>query len=569
MFITLADRCYFDTKGAVCSKHRSVVCGICCSDYYLFNKLCYVDQIDDNKLNRAIKNYLKKPQKIARSGSKRMCNPGMESLFTSTISSQCINLIELVTLCGFICFSARFIPQKQDRVIGVVKFAIQTYSESNKHIAFDKIEKCQRVIKKDINKRKKKRKKKMKQEQLKKQKEFKEKGIRRRIKNVKPSFSQKLRNGEVDIFSPLMTIQTLLTRNGCTSFGSFFKQFEDTFPDVDDGPGLDQKLNDLMMAAGANPNDMIYLNNTHTDTMKSATKRVEFALKYGKELPIDDPKKWKERKIIKFLMEHDISPKPKPTKGVLIRVVEELIEIKAILLQVCIGFDGFNDLENQNDDETNIVVDAQKFIPMNCNPFILKSWNRSISISKLFALCSMSTTTKPFKDICDSFVVMTSRIDKCDSIDEIPIFIVQEDTDTMALVMIVVDVKVNQSLPMVVIKYHFGVKGKVDPRELMCEMKKGKLMQSVPADLTEIKLLSRLLKKNRNKLNSEIVEKNEKKYGKGWRLSVFVPFQKEEKKCPTCNQLATLRCSRCKIQCYCSQECQKLHWKKHKKVCKK
>ena len=561
----MADRCYFDTNGAVCSKHRSEVCGVCCSDYYLFNKMRDVDQIDDNKLNRIIKNYLKKPQRISRSGSKRMFNPGMESLLSSTISSQGMTLIDMVTLCGFICFSARFIPQHQDRVIGILKFAIQTYSERNKDSPLNEMKKAQKEIKRDIKKRKKKRKQTMKQKQMKKQKEFQKKGIRRRIKKVKPSFSQKLRNGEVDIFSPFMSMFTLLKENGCTSFGSFFLEFEGTFADCD----LEKKLNDLKMTGSANPNDMIYLNDSATDTLRSAARRMELGSKYGSQIPMDDAKKWNERKIIKFLMEHNISPKPKPTKTVLIRVVEELIEIKAILFQMCVAFNGFDENKNDDDVETNIVVDAQKFIPPNCNPFVLKSWNASIGTSKLFALFSISATTKPFKDICDSFVVMTSRIDKCDSIDDIPIFIVQDDAQMMAIAMIVLDVKVNESLPMVVIKYHFGKKGEVDPREFMCEMKKEKLGQSVPADLTEIKLLSRLLKKNRNKLSSEIVEENEKKYGKGWRLSVFVPFQKEEKKCPTCNQLATLRCSRCKIQCYCSQECQKLHWKKHKKVCKK
>lgn len=29
-----------------------------------------------------------------------------------------------------------------------------------------------------------------------------------------------------------------------------------------------------------------------------------------------------------------------------------------------------------------------------------------------------------------------------------------------------------------------------------------------------------------------------------------------------------VRCSRCEVTAYCGKECQKKHWKKHKKVCK-
>ncbi|KAF8292377.1 hypothetical protein DL93DRAFT_921304 [Clavulina sp. PMI_390] len=39
---------------------------------------------------------------------------------------------------------------------------------------------------------------------------------------------------------------------------------------------------------------------------------------------------------------------------------------------------------------------------------------------------------------------------------------------------------------------------------------------------------------------------------------------------PGCTSLtsATLRCKRCKQQCYCSLECQKPDWRRHKKFCK-
>ena len=37
--------------------------------------------------------------------------------------------------------------------------------------------------------------------------------------------------------------------------------------------------------------------------------------------------------------------------------------------------------------------------------------------------------------------------------------------------------------------------------------------------------------------------------------------------CPGCTQCGVLLCSRCKTVRYCSSECQKSHWKTHKKLC--
>ena len=43
---------------------------------------------------------------------------------------------------------------------------------------------------------------------------------------------------------------------------------------------------------------------------------------------------------------------------------------------------------------------------------------------------------------------------------------------------------------------------------------------------------------------------------------------KPTRKCDVCSSLLTKPCSRCKNTFYCSAECQKSAWKKHKKTCK-
>lgn len=47
---------------------------------------------------------------------------------------------------------------------------------------------------------------------------------------------------------------------------------------------------------------------------------------------------------------------------------------------------------------------------------------------------------------------------------------------------------------------------------------------------------------------------------------VFDQFE-DDPKCAGCGDPATMRCSRCKTEWYCSRECQLSRWKEHKKLC--
>ena len=58
------------------------------------------------------------------------------------------------------------------------------------------------------------------------------------------------------------------------------------------------------------------------------------------------------------------------------------------------------------------------------------------------------------------------------------------------------------------------------------------------------------------------------KYDKAELVEVEDMLKKPTRKCDVCYSLGAKPCARCKRTFYCSTECQKLAWKKHKKTCK-
>jgi len=58
------------------------------------------------------------------------------------------------------------------------------------------------------------------------------------------------------------------------------------------------------------------------------------------------------------------------------------------------------------------------------------------------------------------------------------------------------------------------------------------------------------------------------KYDKAELVEVEDVLKKPTHKCDVCSTTTTKACARCKTSYFCSAECQKLAWKKHKKTCK-
>jgi len=58
------------------------------------------------------------------------------------------------------------------------------------------------------------------------------------------------------------------------------------------------------------------------------------------------------------------------------------------------------------------------------------------------------------------------------------------------------------------------------------------------------------------------------KYDKAELVEVENAVKKPARKCDVCKTTTTTASARCKTSYFCSAECQKSAWKKHKKVCK-
>lgn len=104
--------------------------------------------------------------------------------------------------------------------------------------------------------------------------------------------------------------------------------------------------------------------------------------------------------------------------------------------------------------------------------------------------------------------------------------------------------------------------------------------QNMPSHPAEIALAKCVLETNGKRLDPTFVQKASEGLVEGWRVSCFQPITKEAEKkpetakeiCAKCGEAGgsrtLLTCARCKVQKYCSKECQVADWKAHKKCCK-
>ena len=201
----------------------------------------------------------------------------------------------------------------------------------------------------------------------------------------------------------------------------------------------------------------------------------------------------------------------------------------------------------------------------------------------------------PFDDMQQSFGSIAKHIDMCglNNIDSISTSIVQDKQNTRGIMIIpcfVKNLKIetndkNNEIPIICVKYYDEFRSRMTSykaskihSELMHGTSRGFGSQKIMATLNEIAMMGKLLKQNRKKLNQMVLKEIEKKHilqeNIGlFKCSVFMPYCQKDKnltKCANCGSNAVSCCSRCSKVSYCSQNCQRKHWKSnHESQCLK
>jgi hypothetical protein len=135
-------------------------------------------------------------------------------------------------------------------------------------------------------------------------------------------------------------------------------------------------------------------------------------------------------------------------------------------------------------------------------------------------------------------------------------------------------------VPLVAVEWFHGRKANSskDSQTYAAGFRQGTMFQEVgDCRVEDIELFKELLQSNRQKLaNGDPQVKMLEKHctDKGWHFSVVLRAADPTKRggareCEVCNGKADFTCIRCgNVAYYCGRECQRKHWKIHKKACK-
>lgn len=131
-------------------------------------------------------------------------------------------------------------------------------------------------------------------------------------------------------------------------------------------------------------------------------------------------------------------------------------------------------------------------------------------------------------------------------------------------------------VPVIAVEWHIAkrVDGVRKGQEWMAGLRRGTLFQAiVPKNLTEFEAVVKILKENRKALDvqNEIHGLEKHCTDKSWNFSVICPADPDKKGsvryCAVCSKPAKSTCSQCGIMSYCGRDCQRVHWRVHKKTC--
>ena len=256
--------------------------------------------------------------------------------------------------------------------------------------------------------------------------------------------------------------------------------------------------------------------------------------------------------------------------------------------------------------DNNIINAPQKNGKKAQGDFFLQRFSFKFGQSKTQQATKNKKDQNPLDNSQNVFCYIALAIDKygVNNMTSMPACCVTDDQDTRALSIFICFVKrlkmnmesesINAELskqntdndnqiPIVCVKYyetirsrHTGEKNRRISHESQHNRRIFNSLYSFQLSLDEIAMMGKLLKQNRKKLNQNVLKEIEKEYVSQYNIgmfkcSVFLPFCDKDKnvtKCANCGRNAVSRCSRCRKVSYCSQNCQRNHWKSsHKEEC--
>ena len=204
----------------------------------------------------------------------------------------------------------------------------------------------------------------------------------------------------------------------------------------------------------------------------------------------------------------------------------------------------------------------------------------------------MENAKDPMYAVKESLLAMA---ESCDTTKPVPAMCVQATDQSIGVMLHVLELRalpksmgkgpttpVNGGfVPLIVVRYTFNSAASMSPAMMASVqaglemLPEGTLMQNIPDEVPAVELLHTLLKKNAKHLSPSFLQSAKKHLPDDrWHLSTLQPLfearvvQTPSQPCPNCRHLrATRTCSRCKVERYCSKDCQQAHWEVHKKTC--
>ena len=303
---------------AACSAHGAVVCGACCVDFAPFNALRY----DPHVLRIAaaeqmrplvdahLPSYFARPARITNPSGSPM-SPLMSALADRVMGGaggEGARVSDYVALSGMMTFAARGMPAMQGRIaelMGTALFHDPGAQNARVAAASDDVA---ATLKKEKKENKKKNKK-------------SGGGKKERGSAQEESF--------LEAHADVNAMAGLLAKAGAGETGSFFSDFSRAQEGMEAAtrPGSLAMMAQALDPSAAGADGRVSVSEPMRRLMLAQQQWMSMLFRHVKDgVPMGtDLDEWPTEKLVSFLREHDVTPRPCPPRAVLVEVARKMI----------------------------------------------------------------------------------------------------------------------------------------------------------------------------------------------------------------------------------------------------